>query len=76
MTENKVYVKMIKWTARYSPVHEFLVLWTDHTWDEFQFNPKTYDYRATMQIGKITSKRMTKEQAIKYIKERIKEIES
>ena len=60
--------------------HEFIVMWSDHTWDEFKTPKCGYwigdkTYKQVMALNKIVSSKMTKEEAIAYINERMKELE-
>ena len=78
MNKSKVYAKMIKWTDKYVEHYEFIVLWSDHTWDEFQFqwnNHKIKEYKKHFCLGQLTSRKIAKDEAIKFIEYKIKEIE-
>lgn len=70
MPEEKIHVRLTKWTSKF-PDRSFIVLWDDYTWDEFPIvsGPKHehIDYKKFMSLGTLTSRRMTKEEALDYI---------
>lgn len=79
MNENIVYTKMVKWTDKYVDKREFIVLWSDHTWDEFRFvwnNKSIKDLKKHFCLKQLVTRKVDKGEAIKFINSRIKEIES
>ena len=69
MNENNVYVKLTHWTYKVMNGSVFVILWSDHTWTEFRF-------KKHFELNKLVSKKVPKEEAIKFIERKIKEIES
>lgn len=78
MNGNKTYAIMTKWTDSYVDYRAFIILWSDHTWDEFRFqwnNRKIIKYKKHFCLGQLTSRKVAKDEAIKFIEYKIKEIE-
>lgn len=79
MNKNVVYAKMVKWTDKYVDKREFIVLWSDHTWDEFGFvwnNRSIKDYKKHFCLKQLVSRKVSRDEAIKFINYKIKELES
>lgn len=79
MNENNVYVKLTHWTYKVMNGSVFVILWSDHTWTEFRFkwnNREIHNYKNHFELNKLVSKKVPKEEAIKFIERKIKEIES
>ena len=83
MAKNIVYAEYVKWLNQYMGKHCFIVMWTDGTWDKFSFkwNGETLFKQKDFGLiniltNKASNKKVSKEDAIKYIAKRIKEIES
>lgn len=88
MKNEKVYARMTNWNITYDKndyyarIYKLLVLWTDHTWDEYEINTKVGmgNVKEMFDVSRLTrgkvSDKLCKEDAIVYIQEKIKEIES
>lgn len=85
MAKNIVYAEYVKWLTQYMGKHCFIVMWSDGTWDKFSFewkreafiNFKQKDFGLiNILTNKASNKKVSKEDAIKYITKRIEEIES
>jgi len=58
--------------------YKFIIMWSDHTWDEFKTPTSDYyikgkTYKQIMNLNKVVSSKMSKEEAIRYINEKFKE---
>lgn len=84
MATNIVYAEYVKWLTQYMGKHCFIVMWSDGTWNKFSFewhNEETFFKQKDFGLiniltNKASNKKISKEDAIKYITKRIKEIES
>ena len=68
MANNEVIAKYVHWRDTYI-VKEFVIMWSDHTWEtircpftDYWINNKSY--KQHMQLNKVVSSKMTKEQAM------------
>ena len=80
MNNGKI-VKHIHWGANNSYQNNYvIVLWSDHTWEQFNLGPEPYIKGKTMKqhynFGKAISSKMTKNQLIEYLNQKKAEIES
>ena len=80
MVNNEVIAKYVHWRDTYI-VKEFVIMWSDHTWEtircpftDYWINNKSY--KQHMQLNKVVSSKMTKEQAMEFINKRFKEAQS
>ena len=80
MANNEVIAEYVHWRDAYD-VKEFVIMWSDHTWEtircpftDYYINNKSY--KQHMQLNKVVSSKMTKEQAMEFINERFKEARS
>lgn len=83
MKNNIVYAEYVKWLTQYMGKHCFIVMWSDGTWNKFSFewNKETFFKQKDFGLiniltNKANNKRVSKEDAIKYITKKIEEIES
>lgn len=76
---NETYSYAVKWSDKYDPYCEFIVLWSDHTWSMFRFkygNPSIDSYKKHFDLNRLVREKTKKEDAIKFIEKKIKEIEA
>lgn len=80
MNNGKI-VKHIHWGVNNSYQNNYvIVLWSDHTWEQFNLGSEPYIKGKTMKqhynFGKAISSKMTKNQLIEYLNQKKAEIES
>ena len=73
MEEAKVIAMYTHW--RDANEKAFVIMWSDHTWDLIKYPCKDYwvgkkSYKQYMQLNKIISSKMTKDEAMKFINEK------
>ena len=73
MEESKVIAMYTHW--RDANEKAFVIMWSDHTWDLIKYPCKDYwvgdkTYKQYMQLNKVVSSKMTKDEAMKFINEK------
>ena len=70
----KIRAEYTHWRDAYL-VKEFVIMWSDHTWEIIRCPFENYwigdkSYKQHMQLNKVVSGKMTKEQAMEFINQR------
>ena len=81
--KNEAYAEYVHWRDLAVWQHgyrEFVVMWSDHTWDAFkcpivEYQIKNKTYKQFMQLNKIVSSKMSKTEATAFINRKFKEYE-
>lgn len=71
---NKIIAEYVHWrdTRDYK---EFVIMWSDHTWETIRCPFTDYwigdrSFKSYMELNKVVSKKMSKEDAMKFINEK------
>ena len=87
MNNNETYAVRVLWGRGYV-TNDFFIMWSDHTWDRYEIDPKKYGglyirvdgvdttIRKHMNLVYLVQKKLNKEDSLKYINEQLKKIES
>lgn len=70
---NEVIARYTHW--RDANEKAFIIMWSDHTWETIKYPSESYwvgnkSYKQYMELNKVVSGKMTKEQAMKFINEK------
>ena len=73
MDNNNVFAMYTHW--RDANEKAFVIMWSDNTWELIKYPGKSYwvgnkSYKQYMQLNKVVTCNMTKEQAMKFINEK------